>query len=257
MNTTASTQQSEFEGKSVRELQELAARQSLRIGKTRRKNSISRAGQLHLIDVLSRWSGAGLGAIAGVTIFLAVTIGQAMPLRAAVWSSLVLIALYYSRRLRRDFRAGGKVTAHPFRWRANYTSSLCVLGATFGAGAYLLTPEGINNTPYLTYFLLLGATLFAAGLHSAHAFSAAAIAVPSLTFVIAGAWRGLDISLALSGLIGLSSLGLLGVYFIASAATNQANKRFPRSGFVRHDAIASETAKKADAPDLPTTAASA
>jgi len=236
--------------KSVKELQALAGQQNLGFRyDVSRKKSLSRAAQLHLIDVLSRWSGAGLGAIAGITVYLAATVGQSLPLRAAVWASVVLMALYLSRRLRKEFRTGGKLTAHPFRWRANYTSSLAVLSAAFGAGAYLLTPViGTGHDPALIYFLLLIATIFAAGFHSAHAFSAAAVAGPAIAFIIAGAWRSLNISLSLALLIGLSSLGLLIVYTAARSAHNAAKSQFPRSSFIRREALRPDKFDHANIP---------
>lgn len=226
----------DLDRKSVKELQALATQQNTRPIKQSRKKSLSRGAQLHLIDILSRWSGAGLGAIAGVTVYLCMTIGRAFPLRAAVWCLVVLLALYSARKLRKDFRVGGKMTAHPFRWRANYTSSLSVLGAAFGAGAYLLVPgTGTGADNLLIYSLLLSTTIFAAIFHSAHAFSAAALATPSIAFIVAGAWQGLNISLALSGLIAFCSAGLLSVYLAAQAAQSKAKSQFPRSTFIRRD----------------------
>ena len=78
--------------KSVKELQSMAVDVDL-TAPQRRAPILSRAGQLHLIDDLSRTAGAGLGVAAGLCVFLAVTIGRDLPVRAGAWLVIVGAAL--------------------------------------------------------------------------------------------------------------------------------------------------------------------
>ena len=197
----------------------------------------------------------GLAAIGGVTVYLAVAVGRSLPLRAAIWASVVFGALYLSRRLRGDYRSGAATTSRPFRWRANYTSSLAVLGAAFGAGAYLLTPAAGGGDFLVIYLLLLSGVIFAAGAHSAHAFSAAAVAGPAIAFVIAGAYRGFGVSPALSALIALAACGLFGVYVVARGAAVAASAQFPRSTYMRRDRLHTSAPATATTADEDTGAA--
>ena len=70
-----------LEAKTVRELQELA--QQAPVQRRKRHAGLSRAARLHLIDILSRWSGPGLALTAGVAVYMAVVAGRAFPARAA------------------------------------------------------------------------------------------------------------------------------------------------------------------------------
>lgn len=217
----------------VHELQELA-REAAR-PRRRRRRSLSRAARLHLIDMLSRWGGSGLALIAGVAIFIAVSAGNSYPLAAAVWLVLVLAALYITRRLRREFRVGERSAAKPFRWRANYTSSLAVLSAAFGAGAVIAVPA---NAPadfaFESFALILAASLGAGVLHAGHERTAAAALVPAAAFVVVAAYRTGG---AISGLaaFGAAAAGGAALFFFSKFLRERAARRFPRTGLIRQE----------------------
>lgn len=217
---------------SVHDLQALAEQAAKR--QLRRKQRISRAAQLQLIDILSRWAGSGLAVIAGVSIFLTVTVGRAYPLRAAVWSVIVLSALYICRRLQREFRAGAKCASRPFRWRSNYTAALSVLGAGFGAGAVIAVPSGAPpELTFQTLALLLAAMLAAGVLHAAHGRSAAAICLPAGIFILLGALRDVGVAQALGWAAATTATGGAALALFHRFLRQRAMRRFPRTGLNR------------------------
>jgi hypothetical protein len=218
----------------VHELQALA-REATK-PRRRRKAPISRAARLLLIDILSRWGGAGLALIFGVSAFIAISAGRAFPFRAAVWSLMVLAALYVCRRLRAEFRAGAKSAARPFRWRANYTSALSVLSAAFGAGAFIVTPAGAPTEFIYQSFALMLIAAFGAGLlHAAHGRSAIAASLPTTVFVIGGAWSAGGASLAALGVVAAASTGGAALFLFHRYLRQKAALRFPRTSFQRRD----------------------
>ena len=221
-------------GPSVRELQELA-RQAAR-PRRRSKPGISRAARLHLIDILSRWGGSGVALVAGVAIFVAISSGRAYPFRAAIWGLMVLVALYVCEKLRKQFRAGESLTARPFRWRANYTSSLSVLSAVFGAGALLILPSGApTELCFQNLSLLLAASLSLGLAHSAHGRSTAASALPAAVFIFFGAWRAAGMAAAVAGVGGAILTGGASLYLFNRYLKQRAAARFPRTGFIRRE----------------------
>lgn len=220
----------------------------------RKPQGPSRAARLHLIDMLSRWGGAGLAIIAGLTIFCAVTAGREHPFRASVWCAIVLGALYVCRRLRKEFRAGEASAARPFRWRANYTSALAVLGAGFGAGSLLILPAGAApGTSLQTLSLILAGSLGAALLHTPHGRSAAALFIPAALFSIFGAWRAGGVPLALFGAGAMFVAGSAALYLISWRLRSTAARRFPRTAFIRREP-ASRPGRTAE-PDIGAAAA--
>ena len=218
--------------KSVKELQALAAQTNALNRRPKKSKRLSRAAQLSLIDILSRWSGMGLAILAGSTIYLAAVAGRTEPIKAACWTGLVFAALYIARRLKREFRSGGAAAGRPYRWRANYTSALCFLSAAFGAGTFLVAPA--NEISIFVVCVLLGAVVASGVFHCAHPFSAAAVTVPALAFIV-GASSSLGISLALAAILATASTGLLAIYIGAQAATNRAKMQFPRTTFLRRE----------------------
>ena len=222
----------------IRDLQDRAksAAMGAASARQRRRSRLSRSARLHLIDVLSRWGGSGLALIAGITIFIAVFSGRTYPLRAGVWVLIVLGALYCCRRLRHDYRAGKKIASRPFRWRANYTSSLCVLSAAFGAGAFLTTPSGTAGGALLqTAALILAGSVGAAALHIAHGRSVAAIIAPAALFLITAIWLSVGAQMAIFG-AGAMTLAASAALFLASRQLQQSTAvRFPRTGLLRRD----------------------
>ncbi len=219
----------------VRDLQAMAE-QAAKPARRRRQGP-SRAAHLHLIDMLSRWGGAGLALIAGLTIFSAVTVGRDHPLRAAAWCAIMLGALYVCRRLRKEFRAGEASAARPFLWRANYTSALTVAGAGFGAGALLLLPPGAPDGAALqTLSLILAGALGAALLHTPHGRSAAAVFLPAALFSIVGAWRVGGVSLAVFGAGAMLAAGSAALFLVSWRLRARATRRFPRTTFIRREA---------------------
>lgn len=235
-----------LDDQSVLELQRLAA------GAGKRKTSkraMSRAGRLHLIDILSRWSMSGLATITGISVYLAVTVGALYPGRATAWSALVLAALWTSRSLCAKYRAGDAITARPFRWRANYTSTLFVLGTAFGAAPMLLVPSSAPISAVLPIigFVLLGA--LAAGVaHAAHRASAAAVAAPCLVFIFTALARSNVDGLALVGVCALSLLVVGAVIGVNHLLYSDAEKRRPRTGFLRSEVAPARGAAIAQNP---------
>lgn len=220
----------------IHDLQAMAV-EAARPRRGRRGRGASRAALLHLIDTLSRWGGTGLALIAGLTIFCAVAAGGAYPLRAAAWAGMVMAALYISRRLRAEFRAGEASAARPFHWRANYTASLSVAGAAFGAGALLLLPAGAPEGLALqTLALILAGALGAALLHAPHGRSAAAIFLPAALFAIFGAWRTGGASLAIFGAAASLVAGSATLFLVSWRLRAQAIRRFPRTALIRREA---------------------
>jgi len=232
---------SDLNRKSVRELQRIATEAELpaRQGKAR---VLSRAARLQLIDRLSRWGATGLAAMGGVSIYIAISAGRAFPARAAAWSLLVLMSIWACRTLRARFRAGEKISSRPFRWRANYTSALSVLGVAFGSGSILLIPAGAAPDAVLPIVALsFFAALAAGAAHAAHRSSAIAIAAPALLFGFAALARnGVD-GLALGAAASLAVIVIALVAMMTLALYADARRRHPRTGFVRQEAMASES----------------
>ncbi|MBB5519413.1 hypothetical protein [Amphiplicatus metriothermophilus] len=213
-----------------------------------RRRPRSRAAQLHLIDLLSRWGGAGLALIAGVGIFIAVTAGGAYPFRAFVWAAILLGALYACRRLLADFRAGSASAARPFLWRANYTAALSALGAGFGAGAVIVLPAGAPDALAMqTLALILVGALGAAMLHAPHDKSAAALWAPAALFCFVGAWRVGGPALAFFGAAAAFLAGAVALFLLNRHLGGQAQRRFPRTSLARRN-LDAEEAPEQDAP---------
>jgi hypothetical protein len=224
-----------IQNKDVRELQELAqAAASRGDGRSGRK-SFSRGAWLERIDILSRWSGAGLAFIAGLSIFLAIRIGPAAPARAAVWSALVFGALWACRRLLRRYRSGAGLSSRPFRWRATYASALCVLGVAFASAPVLLAPAETPPAMALQVIALVMIGAFAAGIvHSAHVASAAAFAAPAIALSFIAALRAGEPAFFLL-VASLGTLGLAAIFAISSLIASNARRRNPRTHFLRRD----------------------
>ncbi|MEM9705778.1 MAG: hypothetical protein AAF850_06830 [Pseudomonadota bacterium] len=214
---------------SVHEMQE-RARSAFAQGFRPGPRRLSRAAQLHLIDILSRNGLAGLGLIAGVVIFVAVAGGQTAPFPTAVWAAQVLIALFVCRRLRSDFRVGENLTARPFRWRANYTSALCVLSAAIGAGALMTTTQSDPPAQIMQTCAILSVGLIgSSALHIAHARAATGMLAPGAFFVIACLWQTLGVSIALMTAIGAYAVVLFAITTASRALKSDTAQRFPRT----------------------------
>ncbi|MCB2112533.1 MAG: hypothetical protein KDD85_03190 [Parvularculaceae bacterium] len=227
-----------LENRTVQELQALAATAAAAPdNRAKSAPGLSRAARLHLIDQLSRWSGSGLALFAGLAIFNAIVIARALPLRAAVWSLMLFAALYLCRRYRSEFRRGDAIAARPFRWRANYTSSLAVVSAAFGAGAFLLAPTGAPPAAAMqTLALMLAGATIAAALNLAHRPAAAAAGLPAFAAIFASSF----ISFGFSQFTALVLVaGISGASFVLAAsveAARRAGQRFPRTALVRREA---------------------
>jgi len=222
-----------IERKDVRELQRLAEESSLSFKPAAPRKAASRAALLEMIDILSRWSAAGLASIAGIAVYLAIIAGRSFPARAAAWTALILCALWVCRRMRSQFRAGAAITARPFRWRASYTSCLSILGVIFASAPILLTPAGAPAAISLqiTALVMLGA--FGAALsHAAHPTSAAAFAAPGAVLPILAAVRDGNFVL-IAALAAISAAGLIVVFAFSRTIARNAGLRNPRTRFVR------------------------
>jgi hypothetical protein len=223
-----------LQGKSVRELQEEIARNA-GAPRPRRRPGLSRAARLNLIDILSRWSGPGLALVAGVSIYLAIIAGRAYPARATAWALMMLAALWVTRRLRNDFRAGEHMTSRPFRWRASFTASLSVLGVILASAPILLAPA---SAPAAFGIQILGLSVTAAFVTalmlSAHLPSAAALALPGAAFALLAGLRAGDMGLV-GGALAISVLSISGLYLANQYLEKSAAKRYPRTSVLRRE----------------------
>jgi FtsH-binding integral membrane protein len=217
----------------------------------------SRAANLHLIDLLSRWGGSGLAALAAAAIFIAASIARGQPLRAGVWAAMVFAALYLCRRYRKEFRRGDKIAARPFRWRAYYTSSLAVVSAAFGAGAFLLAVPATGAARIEIFAVLIAGTLAAAALHAAHRMAGLAAMAPAAAFIAAAAIRTGGVSAPSLGVIALLAAGAAGVVIASGRIGDAADRRFPRTGLVRREIERGDAPQSAVAVPLATAAAKA
>ncbi len=223
-----------LKSQTVHDLQELAQKATHR--RPHRPKGLSRAAHLHLIDVLSRRGGPGLAFVGGVSVFVAIMAGRIYPLRTIVWVTTMFVTLAICRKLRREFRSGEKNATRPFRWRASYAASLCVLGAAFGSSAILLLPENAPNGLTLEVISLVTfGALGASVLHGAHARSAIAVGLPSAIFALAGIWRLNGVTLSLFGGAATFAAGAILIFFIWRANSKTANSRFPRMGLQRQE----------------------
>ncbi|MCK5750843.1 MAG: hypothetical protein KAH44_31790 [Oricola sp.] len=234
-----------LQGKTVRELQELAVQAPA--PRRRRKPRLSRAARLHLIDILSRWSGLGLALVAGVSVYMAVVAGRAYPARAAAWALMMLAALWTARRLRAEFRDGSRLSSRPFRWRASFTASLSVLGVVLASAPILLAPAGAAPVFGVQILALAVTASFAAALlAAAHLPSAAALAIPGAIFAVLAALRAGDSGLLVASL-ATSWLGLTGLYLANRRLEKTAGRAYPRTMLVRREALRQTAAGAADA----------
>ncbi len=237
----------DIKDKDVRELQRLAQEAPLR-DQDRKPKARSRAALLELIDILSRWSAAGLAVVAGVAIFIAVAAGRAYPARAVAWSVMLVCALWVCRRLHSQYRAGAAISGRPFRWRASYTSCLSVLGVVFASAPILLTPAGAPTglaLQVLTLAILGG--FCAAALHAAHLASAAAFAAPAVILPFLAATRAGDgVYFLLAG--SLAVVGLAVVFTLSWVITRNAGRRNPRTTFLRREVSLADRARAGAKP---------
>lgn len=200
-----------------------------------RQRPPSRAALLEAVDLLSRWSAAGLAIIAGVGVYLSITVGRVYPARAAAWALMLLAALYVCRRLQLHFRAGDEISAHPFRWRASYTSCLCVLGVAFASAPILLAPiDAPASLAAQSAAFTLGGAFIAAIFFSAHLNSAFAVCAPAALFPLLAAWRNGDASAALyAAFAAATGCALIGV--VRYAVSKRLAARHPRTTLLRSE----------------------
>lgn len=233
----STTTHSSNKARTVLELQELA--QTVVVRPKRRRRGPSRSARLQLIDILSRWAGSGLALYAGVAVFLSVTVGRAYPLRAVVWTGLVLIALFWTRRLLKAFRAGEASASRPFRWRANYTASLCVLSAAFGAGGLILAPKDAPmEFVYQSLALLVAASLGAGVANAAHGRSAMAASLPAAALISLAAIGAVGLHTALLGVGAAALTGGATLFLFHSYLRQKITRRFPRTTILRREMTA-------------------
>jgi len=220
-------------GKTIKELQAMA--QDAPGPASPRRKPPSRAALLEAVDLLSRWSAAGLAIIAGVGVYLAITVGRVYPARAAAWALMLLAALYVCRQLQLHFRAGDEISAHPFRWRASFTSCLCVLGVAFASAPILLSPiDAPASLAAQSAALTLGGAFVAAIFFSAHLNSAIAICAPAAVFPLLAAWRNGDASAALYAAFAVATgCALIGI--VRYAVSKRLSARHPRTTLLRAD----------------------
>lgn len=225
----------------MRELQRLA--QEAPAGRRlSRPKPHSRAALLELIDILSRWSAAGLALVAGVGVYIAIAAGRIYPARALAWSAMLLAALWVCRRLHSQYRSGAAISARPFRWRASYTSCLSVLGVIFASAPILLSPVSASAdlSMQVAALVMLGA-FGAAALHSAHLPSAAAFAAPASILPLLAAVRpGAEGAFFLP--LAIAAPGLFLTLTLSATIARNARRRNPRTSFLRREIERSEAA---------------
>ena len=218
----------------VRELQSMIEEAPLQPA-SRKKRRLSRAARLQLIDDLSRWAASGLAVIAGAAIYLAIAVGRDFPARAAVWTLMIIAAMWFARRLQSQYRAGLVKSSRPFRWRASYTAALSVLGVAFGSSAILLSPDMYGNAGLLhVSAVTIIATFLAAMMHSAHLPSALAIIVPSTVFLTIKLLVATAPVIALSAVM-ISIFALTAIYFVNRSQSAMAARRNPWTRFLRKE----------------------
>lgn len=227
---------SRLEGKTVEELQRAAEAALAEAAPAAPKGRISRAAQLHLIDQLSRWGGSGLALIAGTSIFIALVIARDLPFRSAVWALMLMSALYLCRRYRKEFRRGDRIASHPFRWRAYYASTLAVVSVAFGAGAFLLLPEGVDpDAAMRTLALMLVGASGCAAFHASHRASAAAAGLPSFVAIAAAAASTFGAGTFTLVLLAAGAASAAFIYSASLLAEKRAVARFPRTSLARQE----------------------
>ncbi|MFN3959383.1 MAG: hypothetical protein ACK4NP_05670 [Parvularculaceae bacterium] len=220
----------------VHDLQALAVEAAVEQAASSGRKARSRAANLHLIDLLSRWGGSGLAIFAAAAIFITVVIGRDYPLRAWVWAAMVFAALYLCRRYRKEFRRGDRIAARPFRWRAYYTSTLAVVSAAFGAGAFLLAvPATSQSVRFEILAAMVIGSLAASAFNVAHRLAALAAALPASAFLVAAALRIDGLSLAPAALTAILAAGVSALWISSSIAATAADRKFPRTGLVRRE----------------------
>ena len=224
-----------LERRNVRELQRLAAEAVISPAKKKPNKRLSRAARLHLLDLLSRWSATGLAAVCGAAIFMAVMVGREFPARTAAWALLVFAAIWSCRTIQTKFRAGEQIASRPFRWRAQYTSCLSVLGVAFGAAPILLAPQGAAALLPALIALTLAGALVAGATHAAHRASVAALVIPSYVFVIAALFRHGHEALVIFGAAAFAVVSTAVISIVSWALYNEARKNNPRTNLIRSE----------------------
>ena len=238
---TASTHQTS--ALTVKQMQE-RVQEATRVKQVKR-NRLSRMARLNLIDILSRWSSIGLAIICGGAVFLGTLLGRLEPMRTTIWLLMVFAGLYACSRLRQDFRAGEKTAAHPFRWRANYTSALTVLSAAFGAGALIVVRPGAG-LELLSFMAMV--SVCAAATHIAHGRSAAALLAPTGLFIIAATLREAGVQYAVFGAAAFFVCASAGLFLASRNLQARAAAQYPRTRLARRRLIdeISTPSKQAD-----------
>ena len=200
-----------------------------------RKKYFSRAASLDLIDILSRRSGIGLAIIAGASIWLAMATSQVTPGRAILWLLMLLGALAFCRSYRDQFRNGAINARRPFRWRANYTAGLSVLGVVFASAPLILLPsESSANLATLVIGITLGSAIAAGLMHCAHLTSSLAFTIPLLGFMGISVGRVLDPSLTMYPIAASFGAIILSIWSYR-LSWHASCRRNPRTTILRRD----------------------
>lgn len=233
-----------YEQQSIRELQE-SVEQAQAIRPNSRRPNTSRAARLHLVDMLSRWSAAGIATLAGGAVYLAIVVGRGFPLRAAAWALMCFAALWVCRRLRQRYRNGDAIISRPFRWRADYTSAMSVLGVAFGSAPILLAPAAAEPTAHFqSWAVVLICSSLAGLLSAAHLATALAVVAPAALFTIGAALRFGDLMLTVG--VAVTAAILTSIVLFASRTIHETTRRhYPRTLHLRRN-IELDAAEMAD-----------
>ena len=243
----------------ISQLQQLAAAEATRY-RAKALPRTARAARLYLIQMLSQSAGVGLTLLAAATVLTA-ALSLATPMRALIWLTMTAGAFWVSRKLLLGFRVGDEPASRPFRWRADYTASLVVLGAAFGAGAFMLAPMGAPLFKVMLVSSLIGLGAFcAATAHFAHAPAAIALMAPPMGFVMLSALRAPETVMMAGGVLGFAAVAMGAILVFSHRIARKARLRHPADPFLAAagvvDAAPTRAETNEDETDVKTTAKS-
>lgn len=211
-----------------------------------RSRKPSRAARLELIDILSRRGSIGLFVLFAASIAIVFISYSSAPGRTAVWATLVIAALWVSRVFQARFRSGRSDNSRPFRWRAEYTAALSVVGVAFASAPELLSLDpGLGPFQGNLTLIVLFAVICAALFHASHFMASMALIVPFATFFLLGQVQQFPIAPNISQIFMLST-GVLVVLFTNRALVARAQMRNPRSKFLRSEVESASDALNSD-----------
>ncbi|MBT8473375.1 MAG: hypothetical protein HKN14_08700 [Marinicaulis sp.] len=206
----------------------------------------SRAARLELIDILSRRGSIGLFILFAATVLIVLISYSEAPARTAAWAIMVIAALWVSKVFQSRFRSGRSDNSRPFRWRAEYTAALSVVGVAFASAPELLALDpGHGAFQSDLTLIVLFAVICAALFHASHFVASMALIVPFATFFLLGQAKQFPIAPNIPQIF-MFSTGFLVVLFTNRALVTRAQKRNPRSKLLRSEVESAAEPGKSD-----------